>query len=381
MNIKEESLRKALHAVGLSSLPKQYTANSREFWLKAIVLVQKRNLEENYCLYDRKPSGLMELVRDFGHSSVIFSIKSIHPYLYFDERRFIPEDRSYEDKKMFLLHELDKDDKNFFNIPTMSEEQLDKVIFEHGISKQLENLDEDLMLNAMNSSPDDDLEPITEEDEQKYRSDLFAMIRNGHSQDEIAAFREAFEKRKEAQAKREKDVRLNNYGNDVTSDADMLRAQMEALDEAEFSASQPILSSAGEFDAPKIDYKQIKADTEEYKHEQLKMQKRRWKREHDGTLLNRAFGLGNDNNYGGFESFENETGDAEEVETLQLPENQSQKGIMESVKADIEPKTATSLTASGKKRGRPRKTDAKKATTRRKTTTSRKRQSTRAKKA
>ena len=76
MDIKEESLRKALAAVGLSNLPRQYNASSQEFWLKAIVLVRKRNMEESYCLYDRKASGLMELVRDFGSASVIFSVKT-----------------------------------------------------------------------------------------------------------------------------------------------------------------------------------------------------------------------------------------------------------------------------------------------------------------
>ncbi len=372
MGIKEETLRKSLAAVGLSSLPAQYNANSREFWLKAIVLVRKRNLEECYCLYDRKPNGLMELARDFGSASVVFSIKSIHPYLYFDERRFVPDDRSVEDKRMFLLHELDKDDEDWYNVPRMDEGQLDRVIFERGISTQLESLDEDLMLNEMNESVDTEQSPVTEDDEKKYRSDLFAMIREGRSQAEIAAFREAFERRKEAQVSREKCTKAGvgiSVSDDTVSEADMLRQRMELEDEERMMLSRPVRSVAGEFDAPKIDYKKLKAETDEYRHEQIKACKRRWKREYDSMLRGEPV---SDEGI-----FENESGETEAVETLQLPEGQQSK-CAPSMNAATVTVSGESLPSGAvatpvKKRGRPRKAEGGSTGTKRKSSTRKKR--------
>lgn len=341
--IKEESLRKALLSVGLRSLPRQYTVNSQGFWLKAIVLVCKRNMEECYCLYDRKPSGLMTLVKDFGSASVIFSIKSIHPYLYFDERRFIPSDMGLRDKRMYLLHELDKDDANWYHVPTMDEGQIDRVIFEHGISRQLENLDEDIRLNDINEISEAEQKAITEEDEKKYRSDLFAMIREGRSQEDISAFREAFARRKEAQEARERDP-IDTDGDEsaIVSEADALRERMEAADEEMLSQSQPERSVVGEFDAPKVDYVKLKAESEEYRQEQIRASKRRWKREHDSLLKGEPM-----NNE---DSFENEFGEVEDIETLQLPEIQPPK-VPEPPKAvKKEP-----MVAPARKRGRPRK--------------------------
>lgn len=372
MGIKEETLRKSLSAVGLSSLPAQYNANSREFWLKAIVLVRKRNLEECYCLYDRKPNGLMVLSRDFGSASVVFSVKSIHPYLYFDERRFVPDDRSVEDKRMFLLHELDKDDANWYNVPRMDEVQLDRVIFERGISTQLESLDEDLMLNEMNESGDTERSPVTEDDEKRYRSDLFAMIREGRSQAEITAFREAFERRKEAQASREKRIKAGfviSVSDEAVSEADMLRQRMELEDEERIMLSHPVRSVAGEFDAPKIDYKKLKSETDEYRHEQIKACKRRWKREYDSMLRGEPV---SDECV-----FENESGETEEVETLQLPEGQQSKVVAgmnavtvtesgESLPSDV-------VVSTVKKRGRPRKAESGSTSSKRKTSTRKKR--------
>lgn len=321
MNIKEESLRKALEAVGLSSLPKQLSAHSEGFWLKAIVLVQKRNMEECYCLYDRNPSGLMKIARDFGSASVVYAVKSIHPYLYFDDRRFIPSDMSLEDKRLYLLHELDKDDEDWYNVPKMDESQINRVIFEHGVSRQLANLDEDVNLNTINEEVDENLADITEEDEKKYRSDLFAMIREGRSQDEINAFREDFERRKEAQEERRKNAKMSKdaESKDVISEADELRDKMEGIDEERLREEEPMPSKAGEFDEPKIDYAKLKADTEEYRHEQIKASKRRWKREYDS--MQRGEPMVNDS------AFENELGEIEGMETLQLPENQQPKGV------------------------------------------------------
>ncbi len=335
MDIKEESLRKALAAVGLNNLPRQYNANSQEFWLKAIVLVRKRNMEESYCLYDRKASGLMELVRDFGSASVIFSIKSIHPYLYFDERRFIPEGRSVEDKRLYLLHELDKDDKEWFNVPVMDEKQLDQAIFEHGISTQLDNMEEDIRLNDINEVSEEEQKAITEEDKKKYRSDLFAMIREGRSQEEITAFREAFEKRKEAQEAREKEKRTIGVDGDEDgsmSDADRLRQEMESEDEKRIEQSMPVKSVEGEFDAPKIDYDKLKAETEEYRQERTKAIKRAWKREYDKKQ--RGESISDD-------CFENEAGEIEDVETLQLPEKSQHPSAPNVVTAEKEKKRLT----------------------------------------
>ena len=58
MRIKEESLDKALEAASLQTkgLPKRYTDGKDPFWIMAVVLVQKRNLAECYCIYQQNGS-------------------------------------------------------------------------------------------------------------------------------------------------------------------------------------------------------------------------------------------------------------------------------------------------------------------------------------
>jgi hypothetical protein len=91
MRIKEESLDRALEAASLQTkgLPKRYTDGKDPFWIMAVVLVQKRNLEECYCIYQQNADKYMKLLQDFGTPSPIMSIKSIHPYMYLDEAQFL----------------------------------------------------------------------------------------------------------------------------------------------------------------------------------------------------------------------------------------------------------------------------------------------------
>lgn len=96
MRIKEESLDRALEAASLQTkgLPKRYTDGKDPFWIMAVVLVQKRNLEECYCIYQQNADKYMKLLQDFGTPSPIMSIKSIHPYMYLDEAQFCRADAS-----------------------------------------------------------------------------------------------------------------------------------------------------------------------------------------------------------------------------------------------------------------------------------------------
>lgn len=90
MNIKETSLQKALNAAACRELPKvlgdEDTAVS--YWVKAIVLVKKKNLSQSYCLAERGSDGAIRYTADYGLPSPIYGLVSIHPYVVVDVKRF-----------------------------------------------------------------------------------------------------------------------------------------------------------------------------------------------------------------------------------------------------------------------------------------------------
>ena len=79
MDIKEQSLRLALSAAACRELPKAYRDGSG-FWIKAIVLVRKRNMTQSYALAERGADGVIRYVKDFGLMSQIEGLVSAMEY-------------------------------------------------------------------------------------------------------------------------------------------------------------------------------------------------------------------------------------------------------------------------------------------------------------
>ena len=89
-NIKDLSLSKALSALSLPELPKQYRDDCGEYWLEAIVLVRKQNLSNSYAVAKHGADGKIIYKADFGDVSPISGLISIHPYMYLNKSVYMP---------------------------------------------------------------------------------------------------------------------------------------------------------------------------------------------------------------------------------------------------------------------------------------------------
>lgn len=89
MNIKEESLQRALNHTLLTELPPPLIKEKDQFWLEAIVLVRKRDYSQSYALATRKPDGRVMYTADFGNMSPISGLIYIYPYTYLDQEKYL----------------------------------------------------------------------------------------------------------------------------------------------------------------------------------------------------------------------------------------------------------------------------------------------------
>ena len=301
MRVKEDSLNKALEVAGLQvrGLPHQYKDGKDPFWIRAVVLVQKRSMEECYCIYQQNADRYMSLLQDLGTPSPIMSVKSIHPYIYLDETRFLPSG-NLESKKSFLKRELGEDPRAN-EVDYMTDYEVNKQLIAFGIKRQLECLEEDRKANILNEGSDVDGTNFEEIEKQKLETEIAFMRKDGCSKAEIKAFREEWEKEHKHSDNEADDA-------DFLSDEDRLRLEMESKDLGEQEKKESEVSVDGEFDEVEPDYSKIEADTEEHRLELIRQAKRKWKREHDGNSDIRD----------GF-ACENEFGEKEEIETLQMP--------------------------------------------------------------
>lgn len=149
MRIKDKTLIEALNAAVLRELPKQYKEGSG-FWIEAILLVRKRNLQECYILARRDCYGATSITCDFDGTSSVMSIIGCYPYTYLDYMGYDGQMTDRE-KKSFI--------KSLFNVapPTIisdkmknaTSEELDTIARKVLIDRQLENRQEDLDRNAV----------------------------------------------------------------------------------------------------------------------------------------------------------------------------------------------------------------------------------------
>lgn len=327
---KDTSLSKALEAARLQTkgLPPRYKEGKDPFWIKAIVLVVKRSMEECYCFYEQNADRYMKLIQDFGNPSPIVSIKSIHPFMYLDSDQFIP--KGGIDAKRAYLKELLHNDPDSTDVDNLSASEIEHILLEKAIAKQLLNDEVNRQQNLRNEGSDIDGSNFDEADRVRFEMELDAMKRDGSSQEEMDAFRYAFEHRNDP------------TGEDLPylSVEDRTRLEMELKDES-LNQEKPV-SVEGEFDEPDIDIDELRKASEEYRKEQIKIAKRKWKRAFDGEgNLRKGFVC------------ENEYGEKEDIETLQLPD----------VKQKPEVKRAP-----GRPRKSTKKPTARKGTSTRKTT-------------
>lgn len=89
MDIKEQSLQRALNHTLLTELPPPLIKEKDNFWIEAIVLVRKRDYSQSYALATRKPDGKITYTADFGNMSPISGLIYIYPYTYLDQEKYL----------------------------------------------------------------------------------------------------------------------------------------------------------------------------------------------------------------------------------------------------------------------------------------------------
>lgn len=148
MRTKDKTLIEALNAVVLRELPKQYKEGAG-FWIEAILLVRKRNLQECYVLASRDCHGATSITCDFDGTSSVMSIIGCYPYTYLDYMGYDVA-MPIKEKKSFI--------RGMFAVATptiivdrmkdATSEELDIIAREVLINRQLENRQEDVDRNA-----------------------------------------------------------------------------------------------------------------------------------------------------------------------------------------------------------------------------------------
>lgn len=138
MDIKDESLKKALALASILELPKQQKGDSGEYWLEAIVLVRKYDDTQSYALAKRGADSRIRYVADFGTMSPIAGLVSIHPYLYLDKARYMPYETP-EQKKIALIEFIGDDDEARKAVGDMSDEEIGRSLLQTAIDMQYSN--------------------------------------------------------------------------------------------------------------------------------------------------------------------------------------------------------------------------------------------------
>ncbi len=140
---KIESLKKCLEYTNSFELPQEYDESSGNYWLKAIVLVKKHNMTENYSIAERNSQGKPIVVRDFGAVSPLSSIEKVYPYVILD-KSLVPKFEDIEELKNYLVGNYGEEYRDKIN--NSSKEQLKQLLF--SVVKENQNLIEDKKKDA-----------------------------------------------------------------------------------------------------------------------------------------------------------------------------------------------------------------------------------------
>lgn len=132
---KLESLKKCLEHANSFELPKEFDKDSGDYWLKAIVLVKKHNMSENYAIAERNSQGKAIVVRDFGAISPLESIEKVYPYVILD-KSLIPDFKDENEIKEYIIGNYGEEYRDKIN--NSSNAQLKQLLF--SIIKENQNL-------------------------------------------------------------------------------------------------------------------------------------------------------------------------------------------------------------------------------------------------
>ena len=134
-NIKDLSLSKALSALSLPELPKQYRDDCSEYWLEAIVLVRKQNLSNSYAVAKRGADGKIIYKADFGDISPISGLISIHPYMYLNKSVYMPFE-NVEQMRQALVQYIGADEEAIEAVEELPDSEVEYQMLQIAIEAQ-----------------------------------------------------------------------------------------------------------------------------------------------------------------------------------------------------------------------------------------------------
>lgn len=134
-NIKDLSLSKALSALSLPELPKQYRDDCGEYWLEAIVLVRKQNLSNSYAVAKRGADGKIIYKADFGDISPISGLISIHPYMYLNKSVYMPFE-NVEQMRQALVQYIGADEEAVEAVEELPDSEVEYQMLQIAIEAQ-----------------------------------------------------------------------------------------------------------------------------------------------------------------------------------------------------------------------------------------------------
>lgn len=138
MNIKEDSLKRALTEKLLSELPKQFREDSGEYWLEAIILTRKRDGSKSYVAGKRNADGKIIYTTDYGTMSPIAALISVHPYIYLNKEKYMPYE-TIEQKRHALARYIGGDDDAKKAVDGLPDSEVEYQILEIAIEAQYSN--------------------------------------------------------------------------------------------------------------------------------------------------------------------------------------------------------------------------------------------------
>lgn len=167
MNIKENSLKRALTAKCLSELPKQFREDGGEYWLEAIILVRKRDGSQSYVSGKRSVDGKIIYTADYGEMSPIAGLISVHPYLYLDKNKYMPY-KTVEQKRHALAQYIGGDDDAKKAVEELPDSEVEYQILQIAIEAQYSgasiNKTHEAITNAVKSTKVSDKKENTSEE-------------------------------------------------------------------------------------------------------------------------------------------------------------------------------------------------------------------------
>lgn len=177
INIKEQSLTKALEASACRSLPKVFNEDGHGIWIKAIALVKKRDFSQSYCLVERRGDGMVQYTADFGSSAPIYGLLAIYPYIMLDKSKYLYGSEIELKRALVRMYELSEDEVDAFtkdelqdyNVQMAIQRQMEDVkrYDEYGIKDYEPDYDEDGFVDIFSAKKQDESTELIAEDGSK----------------------------------------------------------------------------------------------------------------------------------------------------------------------------------------------------------------------